>query len=156
RVTALTLTLGLVLLSAGLLHADAIADHQAMVRPLQMGTSGGNIKDRSTMWCCSGTLGALVTDGSVQYVLSNNHVLARTNDGIVTKGTVLGDAIIQPGLIDEAPVCAQDATDTVANLSRFVPISFKKGTTNDVDAAIAQLFVTSDGSILGVGAVSAT
>src|SRR6266849_8967822 len=43
-----------------LLRADSGPDHQAVSRPLLLGTSGGNIYDRSTAWCCSGTLGALV------------------------------------------------------------------------------------------------
>src|SRR5438128_6569968 len=98
-----------------------------------LGTSGGNINDSSKIYCCSGTLGALVQAGATQYILSNNHVLAETNAGHV------GDPIIQPGLIDQSPVCSPDISDTVANLSSFKRISFKVGTTNLVDAAIAQL-----------------
>lgn len=150
RIAAFALIPAIVISTAGLLGADTIADHQALSRPLELGTSGGNINDRSTMWCCSGTLGALVTDGTFTYILSNNHVLARTNAGAV------GDAIIQPGLIDQTPVCAQDTTDKVATLSKVVPISFKKGTSNVVDAAIAQLVVPSDGVIMGIGTVSST
>ena len=150
RVSLFTLTFGVVVLAAGLLSADTIQDHQANVRPVQGGTSGGNINDRSTMWCCSGTLGALVTDGTRQYILSNNHVLARTN------AAAIGDGIIQPGLIDESPVCSQKTVDIVATLSNFVPLSFKKGTTNVVDAAIGEVAVQSSGSILGIGTVSST
>jgi hypothetical protein len=153
RVSLFTLTFGVVVLAASLLSADTIADHQrSQSRPIQLGTSGGNINDRSTVWCCSGTLGALVTIGSTQYVLSNNHVLARTNRGVP------GDAITQPGLIDESPVCSQNLTDAVAYLTQFVPINFKKGTTNTVDAAIAEVAsgaVDSSGAILGIGTVGA-
>lgn len=123
--------------------------------PIQLGTSGGNIHDSSRLFCCSGTLGALVQDTSGnQYILSNNHVLARTNLG------ALGEDIIQPGLVDQNPVCTMDSNDAVANLSGFVPILFKtKATTptNTVDAAIAQArtgAVNSSGSILDIGVIS--
>src|SRR5438034_5803436 len=139
-------TVAVVLVAAGFLGADTGANHQVFeVRPVQLGTSGGNLYDRSTNWCCSGTLGSLVAKGGQQYILSNNHVLARTNAGAV------GDPITQPGLIDETPVCAQKTADAVATLSQWLPISFKKGTTNTVDAAIAQVMsgqVAVDGSIL--------
>ena len=154
RAALFTLSLCALVLSAGLLSADTGANHQAsQLRPIQLGSSGGNISDRSKAWCCSGTLGALVTKNGVQYVLSNNHVLARTNEGAV------GDAIVQPGLIDEAPTCAQDTGDTVAHLSEWVPMSFRRGTSNTVDAAIAEVQagqVAGDGAILDVGVVSAT
>jgi hypothetical protein len=114
------------------------------------------------VYCCGGTLGALVQDANnIQYILSNNHVLAKTNMGIS------GDDIIQPGLIDQNPVCSKDSNDTVADLTTFVSISFKKGTTNTVDAAIAEVrsncigslgytvnCVDPLGSILDIGQVS--
>jgi len=107
--------------------------------PIQLGTSGGNINDSSKAFCYGGTLGALVEDGSGnQYILSNNHVLARTNVATI------GEDIIQPGLIDQSPTCFKDTTDVVADLSAFIPILFKtKGTmpSNAVDAAIAQVRV---------------
>ncbi len=154
RLFAPGMLFGLVVVLAGTLSADNGPAHQTLLtRPIPLGTSGGNIKDRSTAWCCSGTLGALVTKGGVQYVLSNNHVLARTNQGTV------GDDIIQPGLIDQNPVCYQDANDAVADLSVWEPILFTKGTTNVVDAAIAQVrsgAVDAQGTILDIGTVSST
>src|SRR5437660_5590709 len=105
--------------------------------PIQLATSGGNINDSSKAFCYGGTLGALVKDVSGnQYILSNNHVLARTN------AATIGEDIIQPGLIDESPACFKDTTDIVADLSAFIPIQFKaKKTipTNTVDAAVAQI-----------------
>ena len=104
--------------------------------PIRLGTSGGNINDISKAFCYGGTLGALVQDAAAQYILSNNHVLARTNRAST------GEDIIQPGLIDQSPTCAKDTNDVVADLSAFVPILFKsKGVTpsNAVDAAIAQV-----------------
>ncbi len=148
------MAVALVLATAGLLGADTGFNHQlAQPRPIALGTSGGNINDHSNTFCCSGTLGALVTKNGTQYVLSNNHVLARSNSGRV------GDLIIQPGLIDQAPVCATDATDAVATLSQWATITFKKGTRNVVDGAIAEVQggkVAADGSIVDIGVVSAT
>lgn len=131
--------------------------HKVFTRPMPCGISGGSINDRGTAFCCGGTLGALVADadGSPQYILSNNHVLARTNNGSI------GDDVIQPGLIDQSPTCFQDANDAVADLSAFVPINFKaKGSTplNQVDAAIAEVRpnkVDSSGTILDIGQVAA-
>lgn len=122
-------------------------------RPIELGTSGGNINDISILYCCGGTLGALVQATDIQYILSTNHVLARTNKGVI------GEDIIQPGLIDQDPVCYKDYTDAVADLSEFVTISFKKGTTNTVDAAIAAVQddkVNLLGSIIGMGQVSSS
>lgn len=65
------------------------------------------------------------------YILSNNHVLANSNDAR------LGDPILQPGPIDGGTL----PNDVVAKLSRFVPIRFIQGNDapcNFVDAAIAE------------------
>ncbi len=115
-------------------------------RPIKLGTSGGNVNDHSTTFCCSGTLGSLVSKGGVQYILSNNHVLARSNAGAV------GEAISQPGLIDVG--CRVPASDTVANLSQFIKLG-----TNNVDAALASVItgdVASNGEILSVGVPAST
>jgi hypothetical protein len=147
---------GLVLVAGAagaLLWADGGANHQVFfTRPVPCGISGGNINDRSRAFCCGGTLGALVSDGSANYILSNNHVLARTNNAPA------GEDIIQPGLIDQSPTCFQDANDAVADLTAFVPINFKRGTTNSVDAAIAQAragAVDTSGTILDIGQIAA-
>jgi len=153
RLPAVGTLLAISLLLVGTLSADNGPAHQTVqIRPIQLGTSGGNIKDRSMAFCCSGTLGALVTKGDVKYILSNNHVLARTNKASV------GDDIIQPGLIDQSPACFQDVVDAVADLSQWQTISFLKGTTNVVDAAIAKVRagMVTDGSILDIGTVSST
>ncbi len=65
------------------------------------------------------------------YILSNNHVLANSNN------SRLGDPILQPGPYDGGQV----GRDTIAHLSRFVPIRFITATAtpvNLVDAAIAE------------------
>ncbi len=63
----------------------------------------------------AGTLGCLVTKGGQRFILSNNHVLANSNDAQV------GDAILQPGPVDGGTV----ANDRIATLEAFVPILFQ-------------------------------
>jgi hypothetical protein len=140
------------LVVAGLSVASAATpppQQQRQPRPIPLGVSGGNVNDRSLIACCSGTLGALLTTGGQFYILSNNHVLARSNRG------TLGDPITQPGAVDVS--CQVIPADAVANLSAFIPISFTA--TNPVDAAIAQIIagqVATDGTILQVGPPSST
>src|SRR6185369_13047322 len=74
--------------------ADGGANHQ--VRNMHFGVSGGTVNDASRAFCCSGTLGSLVTDGTTQYILSNNHVLARADQAVA------GEDVSQPGLIDNS------------------------------------------------------
>ena len=123
--------------------------------PLQLGTSGGNINNSTRSSCFGGTLGALVQDAEGdQYILSNNHVLARTN------AAAIGEDIIQPGLIDQVPTCAKDTNDVVADLSAYIKILFKSRRatpTNTVDAAIAQVrpgAVDPTGSVLDIGGIN--
>ena len=126
--------------------ADDGPEHRtAQSWPIKLGTSGGNVNDASSQYCCSGTLGALVTDDTDQYILSNNHVLAGTNQGII------GEGINHPGMIDQG--CGQ--TGVVASLSNFAPISFTS--LNTVDAALALVVdgaVDPSGIILDIGPVS--
>lgn len=67
------------------------------------------------------------------YILSNNHVLANSNDAN------LGDSILQPGPFDGGV----DPADRIARLSQFIPITFdppvpRNQHQNLVDAAIAE------------------
>jgi hypothetical protein len=120
--------------------------------PVELGASGSNAKDfinntaKNTVTCCGGTLGSLVTRGGVQYLLSDNHILARSDAGTV------GDAIVQPGLID-TPTCTTAGTNTVANLSQFSNLQAKPS--QNIDAAIAQVVagkVDPAGKIVYLGA----
>jgi hypothetical protein len=145
-------TAQLLLNAAGV--ASTPASHQAELPvPIQMGTSGGNNNDYDTQGnqvadCCGGTLGSLVEDGSGrQYLLSNNHVLARSDQASV------GDTIIQPGLIDNNCVPYGDGpgTDPVGTLTTWLPLS---AASTNADAAIAQVTsgtVDTSGSILELG-----
>ena len=99
--------------------------------------------------CCSGTLGALIEDNSgKQYLLSNNHVLARSDHAAV------GDAIVQPGLIDNncTPSGEGPGTVPVGSLSAWLPL---RSAQTNADAAIAQVAsrtVDATGGILEFGA----
>jgi len=119
--------------------------------PIKLGTSGSNVKDINSGFCCVGTLGALLKKGTATYILSNNHVLARSNMG------TLGEAIMHRGYVDTIPACSKNGTFNVANLSQFVSLKFGGTLNNIVDAAIAKTIpgkVSSTGQILDIGTVS--
>lgn len=120
--------------------------------PVELGSTGSNFKDfvnnttKNTITCCGGTLGSLVTRGGTQYILSNTHVLARSD------AASIGDNIVQPGLID-TPTCTTAGTTTVANLSQF--FNLQTSPTPNIDAAIAQVVagkVDTAGKIVYLGA----
>jgi len=125
-----------------------------------LGSSGGNKNDSqisgNLIYCCGGTLGSLVTRGGTQYILSNNHVLAREDQGTKTSGTTPGDVIVQPGLIDAN--CGQGIDDNIANLTDFY--NLETGAAPKIDAAIAQPMgagvVDAQGRILYLGATTDT
>jgi hypothetical protein len=131
------------------------ATHQArLVTAAPLGSSGGNNNDfdmrgNQIVDCCSGTLGALIEDsGNHQYLLSNNHVLARSDHASV------GDAIIEPGLIDNncTPNGDGAGTSPVGSLTGWLALS---SNLTNADAAIAQVnsgAVSATGSILELGA----
>lgn len=112
------------------------------VRPAESGYSVGHFR------ITAGTIGTCVYDilpgGTVSppqagvgiprqyYILSNNHVLANSNNAR------LGDPVLQPGPFDGG----SDPADRIARLTRFVPITFEPPVpraqhNNLVDAAIA-------------------
>jgi len=61
----------------------------------------------------AGTFGCLVQRGEERFILSNNHVLADSNNG------QQGDAILQPGAADGGT-----SDDLIATLADYVPIDF--------------------------------
>lgn len=139
---------------SGIATANILVHHinqDAQQPPIKLGTSGGNATDSRTTtdpatgkretFCCSGTLGSLVSRGGEFYILSNNHVLDKSDQGAV------GDPISQPGLADAH--CGQDASIVVANMTQAVPLNSKT-----VDAAIAKIIpnqVDTTGAILDLG-----
>jgi hypothetical protein len=130
------------------------ATHQAQSpASVLLGSSGGNNTDYDTRGnqivdCCSGTLGALIEDaGKRQYILSNNHVLAKSDHAAV------GDTIIQPGLIDNncTPLGESPGVQPVASLTGWLPLNSRQ---TNADAAIAQVTsraVDPAGNILELG-----
>ncbi|HEX5707449.1 MAG TPA: hypothetical protein VFX96_09145, partial [Pyrinomonadaceae bacterium] len=142
----LTTTLALALCAPLLVNttrADGGPQHR--VSSDLYGVSGGNVNDRTRRFCCSGTLGALVRSAAgTNYILSNNHVLARSNQAAI------GEDVSQPGMID---VNCQ-VTEIVADLSAYPNLN-----TSNVDAAVAALRGTAmntNGSILDIGIPSST
>ncbi len=86
----------------------ALQSHTARHRPAPGGISIGHRE------ITAGTLGCLVRKNGQVFILSNNHVLANSNDAQP------GDAILQPGPIDSG----QFPADHIANLEDFVEIHF--------------------------------
>ena len=132
--------------TSGVLMFQSSPNQKAQSSPTELGTSGGNVDDTSTQgtkhFCCGGTLGSLLTMNGNFYILSNNHVLARTNQASP------GEPISQPGIIETN--CSTAGTQTVANLTSFVKL--QNGA--NVDAAIALIVpgaVDLTGNILLLG-----
>lgn len=85
----------------------AFQDPKARLRPAQPGVSVGQFQ------ITAGTFGCLVRKNGQIYILSNNHVLANTNQAQV------GDPIWQPGRADGGT-----SADQIAALAEFVPLAF--------------------------------
>jgi hypothetical protein len=128
----------------GLADALSTVDAQTLngrVRPVRPGYSVGHPK------ITAGTIGAGCYDLSPlpgkpprYYILSNNHVLANSNNASI------GDPIYQPG-----PYDGGGPSDAIGRLARFVPIKFD-GSCNYVDAAVAEVpFDTIDRDIYWTG-----
>lgn len=141
-----------------LLNTDGISSnpstHQKeLSTPILLGSSGGNNNDYDTRGnqivdCCGGTLGSLIQNSNgTQYLLSCNHVLARSDQATV------GELIVQPGLIDNncTPYGDGAGTTSVGTLTTWLPLS---SSATNVDAAIAQVnsgAVNTSGEILELG-----
>ncbi|MBC8014357.1 MAG: hypothetical protein H7X79_01255 [Sporomusaceae bacterium] len=105
------------------------------IRPIQGGYSVGhlNVTAGTIATCVYDLLPKGIGIPSRYYILSNNHVLAAANIAFP------GDPILQPGSGDGG----SHPFDTVATLSRFIPIDFEPFIPrclhdNLVDAAIAE------------------
>ena len=128
--------------------------------PIKLGTSGGNSTDQVTIGtsttCCSGTLGSLIQLGGNFYILSNNHILAKSDNGTATTS----DPVTQPGLVDNncnpGTVVAHFSQAAVLKPNPCSGVCSGPAPSN-VDAAIAQIvvgMVDTSGNILDLGAVS--
>jgi hypothetical protein len=79
----------------------------------------------------AGTLGCLVKKSGRTFILSNNHVLANSNEASP------GDPILQPGPYDGG----KHPDDHIANLEEFVPISFDEQASDcSLTRGLASLF----------------
>src|SRR5881409_1510884 len=108
----------------------AFSDPTKRQRPAPMGFSVGHPA------ITAGSIGARVVDGSGNlYVLSNNHVLANSNDATI------GDPALQPGPFDGGTAPA----DQIGTLAAFNTIDFS-GAPNTIDAAIARSDATNLGN----------
>lgn len=136
--------------SAQVTVMDHTPNEAAQSFPIKLGTTGGNANDSNrqgnTVTCCGGTLGSLVQRAGTFYILSNTHVLARSDSAS------LGENIIHPGLVDTN--CGASSSSVVGNLSQFANLQ-ASGT--NVDAAIAQIItgaVDTTGTILLLGSTT--
>jgi hypothetical protein len=142
--------------TAGVTSNPATHELQQKTAPVLLGASGGNNNDYDQSNgqitnCCGGTLGSLIKNSSgTQYILSNNHVLARSDQPKV------GETIVQPRLIDDNcnPFGNTGANiSAVGTLTGFLSL---KSTTTNADAAIAAVnsgAVDPSGAILELGAL---
>jgi len=115
------------IVEVGQIFAQSDPTLRNKVRPAEGGYSVGHYQ------ITAGTIATSVVDREPSpgiprkyYILSNNHVLANSNNAQI------GDAIYQPGTYDGGT-----SADQIAKLSRFIPINFN-GRCNLVDAAIAE------------------
>jgi hypothetical protein len=140
-------------------QADSSASDSAIVvpvppqvnrqsKPIPLGVTGGNAQDTSTSgsqsFCCGGTLGSLVTRGGLLYILSNNHVLARSDQGVV------GESIVQPSLVDNR--CSANGLTQAGTLSQFVNLETESAPR--ADCAMAEIItgaVDALGTIMQLG-----
>ena len=129
--------------------------HKAKQKPpIMLGTSGGWKFDLANGYCCGGTLGSLVTDGTKKYILSNWHVLySDIVSGGNGKMAQSNEPVIQPGLIDVS--CNASNAQNVATL--LAPSDGGSLPNANVDAGIAEVIsdmVDQSGAILEIGTIS--
>ena len=153
-----------ILLNGSSASSSPLINQAAQMGAIALGSSGSNDNDFDTYRdstgesyvadCCGGTLGALVEDDKTnEYILSNNHVLAESDQGKI------GDAIDEPGMIDDGCVPLSHAGSTlrpVGTLKYVVPLASSQ---TNVDAALASVApgtVDPTGSILQLAASGAS
>ncbi len=117
----------------GIIHA--LQSRTDRWRPAPGGVSIGHIA------ITAGTLGCLVQKEGKRYILSNNHVMANSNDAEI------GDPILQPGPTDGG----SNPQDHIANLSDFVPIHFEGGNGDSICSIASAVAAVLNGLAAGVG-----
>ncbi|MGO9324247.1 MAG: hypothetical protein ACLP07_06760 [Terracidiphilus sp.] len=147
--TSSSKTASQVLLNTAGISSNPATHQTQLATPILLGSSGGNNNDYDSQGnqifdCCGGTLGALIQNSSnTQYILSCNHVLARSDQASV------GEMIVQPGLIDNncTPNGDGSGTTPVGVLTTWLPLS---SASTNADAAIAQV---NSGAVSPTGAI---
>jgi hypothetical protein len=126
----------------GELKAVQNLDPKTKYRPTPTGVSTSRSDERA-----AGTIGWFLIDSDFNiYLISNNHVWAKENQGKI------GDPIVQPGVLDGG----DPSNDVFAYLFNFVSIDFSPTAVNSVDLALAtptsidQVYM----SILNVGGIT--
>ena len=89
----------------------ALQDPTEKMRPARPGISIGHYQ------ITAGTFGCLVQRNGQVFILSNNHVIANSNEA------QLGDAILQPG-----PHDGGTSADQIGTLEQFIPVGFSGST----------------------------
>jgi hypothetical protein len=109
-------------------------DPRGRFRPAPGGVSLGHPR------ITTGTLGCYVRKNGKTYILSNNHVIANSNDAMP------GDFILQPGPADGGT----DPQDRLARLTEFIPIRFEEQTSTcpfgETAAGFLNLLAAASGS----------
>jgi len=95
----------------GVLSAYQLPNPTLKYRPAPGGSSIGHYQ------ITAGTFGCVVKRDGKRYILSNNHVMANSNDA------EFGDDILQPGPFDGG----SRSTDVIAKLTDFIPIAWDGG-----------------------------
>jgi hypothetical protein len=94
-------------------------------RPVPIGYSTGNAND-----CSAGTIGVRVKRGDDYFILSNNHIFARTNSASIN------ELILQPGRGDVS--CTQTLGDSIGRLVDYETIVHSTSANNLMDAALVK------------------
>ncbi len=148
-----------VLLNTAGISSDPATHQVQLPTPILLGSSGGNDNDYDTTVqggqtfitdCCGGTLGSLIQNSSgTQYLLSCNHVLARSDQASVN------ETIIQPGLIDDdcEPTNGDPAgtESLVGVLTTWLPLSSNSTNADAAIAAVNSGAVSLTGAIMELG-----
>jgi hypothetical protein len=149
-------TFSKLLLNSSGINTSPLDNQAAQTAAVQMGSSGGNNNDvdvdssGNVTDCASGTLGALLKDQANNlYILSNNHVLAESDQGRV------GDTVIQPGLVDTG--CTQLASGvsgirSIGTLQYWVPLIDASANVDAALAATTSSSVDTSGAVIALGA----
>ncbi|MBE0642539.1 MAG: T9SS type A sorting domain-containing protein [Bacteroidetes bacterium] len=108
------------------LRKETVDRTSRLERPVPIGVSTGNWND-----CSGGTIGVRVRNGNNYYILSCNHVFARTNYA------ALNEKVVQPGRGDVS--CNLYPADTIGFLADYETIIHSTSANNLMDAAMVRV-----------------